>query len=601
MPLLQTHAPSHSIVGDGVSGRSVRLGGRARRNVVTLVVGLFVLAFTILVLGTYYDQYWWPANEGHYAHRAERILDGDVLNRDVQDIRPGAVTFFNALIFRAFGEDLISLRYPLALAAIVQAMLIFFVVSPRGPLVAAAAAMSLTALSFIQFLNPAAHWYALFLLIVIIGALDWIPPDRRGRLELIGFLVMTLLLFRQLTGIFAAMGVLTYLLCEAERAAAPRGRVLGGGTIVVMAAGLLYYLLSKGDILTLALFGVWPLCLFVRALFVAPDNSTVAKIIVRLTVGAAVPATPLVVYHLLHGSMAAWYSDVVIHAIGLTNLDLFDKTSYGVYLLGGLLQILKHETATKAVNGTYWLLLPLVPAVQGLLAIRSFAGADSDRPALHPLPFLAVFYALVSVHYQHHHFLYYTVGLSMAALLWSMASGSALRSLTTIVVALTISSIGIYYHAAQPASRTLAQILAGERTAAPVPSQGLERSSLRIQAADRKLYVDLIGLIQREVPPAGTIFVLPASPELYFLSERRNPFRFFNTGIGVNNEEDVEAVLKTLTEAPPRLVIFNLHDGTLNRRSEEIMEFVRQRYRLLKTSEPFEIYQHRGDPLDSDS
>ena len=223
MPLLQTHAPSHSIVGDGVSGRSVRRGGRARRNVVTHVVGLFVLAFTILVLGNYYDQFWWPANEGHYAHRAERILDGDVLNRDVQDIRPGAVTLLSALIFRVLGEDLISLRYPLALAAVVQAMLIFFVVSPRGPLVAAAAAMSLTALSFIQFLNPAAHWYALFLLIVIIAALAWFPPDRRGRLEPIGFLVMTLLLFRQLTGIFAAMGVLTYLLCEAERAAAPPG------------------------------------------------------------------------------------------------------------------------------------------------------------------------------------------------------------------------------------------------------------------------------------------------------------------------------------------------------------------------------------------
>lgn len=357
-----------------------------------------------------------------------------------------------------------------------------------------------------------------------------------------------------------------------------------------MAAGLLYYLLSKGDILTLALFGVWPLWLFVRALFVVPDNSTVAKIIVRLTVGAALPATPLVVYHLLHGSMGAWYADVVVNAIGLTNLDLFDKTSYGVYLLGGLLQILKFESTMKAVNGAYWMFLPLVPVVQGCLAVGSFAARNSDRPALHPLPFLAVFYALVSVHYQHHNFLYYTVGLSMAAMLWSMASGTALRSLSTIVVALTISSIAIYYHAAQPASRNLAQVLAGERTANPVPGLELERSSLRIQEADRQLYVELIGLIQREVPPDGTIFVLPASPELYFLSERRNPFRFFNTGIGVSSEQDVAAVLKTLTETPPELVIFNLRDATLNHLSEQIVAFVREHYRLLQTSGPFEIY-----------
>ena len=70
-----------------------------------------------LLLYAYYDKTWYPPDEGNYATVAERVLNGEVLNLQVQDIHPGYVTFVNAAALRIFGVDLLSLRYPLVLAA----------------------------------------------------------------------------------------------------------------------------------------------------------------------------------------------------------------------------------------------------------------------------------------------------------------------------------------------------------------------------------------------------------------------------------------------------------------------------------------------------
>ena len=79
--------------------------------------------------------------------------------------------------------------------------LVFLLLLPRGVVAAAAASVSLTSLSLVQFLNPSPHWYSLFLFIVIVCALTWLPRDSRWRLEILGFFVITLFLVRQLTGV----------------------------------------------------------------------------------------------------------------------------------------------------------------------------------------------------------------------------------------------------------------------------------------------------------------------------------------------------------------------------------------------------------------
>ncbi len=128
-----------------------RLTTRTRRG--RALGFLFVVGFTGLVLGHYHDRFWWPADDGAFAHVADRIVAGEVLNRDVQDIHLGYVNFANALALSTFGDAMVSQRYPLVALGFLQACLIFALFLPRGTLAAVAASVSMTALSFVQFLN----------------------------------------------------------------------------------------------------------------------------------------------------------------------------------------------------------------------------------------------------------------------------------------------------------------------------------------------------------------------------------------------------------------------------------------------------------------
>ncbi len=126
--------------------------GRCRRD-----------AGDLCLLYAFHDRFWYPPDEGNYAHVAQRILRGETLNLQVQDVHPGYISFVNAAALRVFGADLVSLRYPLVLAGLLQAAVLFFLFPREDPWRAAVATIALTALGAIQFLNPTAHWYCLAL------------------------------------------------------------------------------------------------------------------------------------------------------------------------------------------------------------------------------------------------------------------------------------------------------------------------------------------------------------------------------------------------------------------------------------------------------
>ncbi len=553
---------------------------------------LLVVAFAAVVLGYYHDRFWWPSPDGAHAHRAARLLAGEVLNRDIQDLHPGYANFVNAAALWLFGEDLVSLRYPLAAMGFLQSCLIFLLLLPRGVLAAIAASAAMTALSLVQFLNPTAHWYCLFLLVVIVCVLAWLPRESRWRLEVLGFLVVTVLLFRQLTGVIVAMGVLTYLLCEAPGQARGKDRLTARALIALMAGGLALYLGAKTDPFAIVMFGLWPLGLLVWAWSrAAPANGDVLRLLVRLGLGGTVAATPLVLYHVLHGSMAAWFDDTVLAALALTEFGFMRTVSHLMYVLYGLRQAFAAESAAGVFNGLFWSALPLLAMANGFLVLRSLIRTHASGPLVHPLPFLAVFYAVVSVHYQIPNYLFYTASMSLAGLLWMTAGGIAWRRHIPVGLACALSAIGLYYHAGQPVSRGISGTLAGQR-APLVESDGLDRASLWMEAADVALYTYLVDLVEREVPPDEAIFALPMNPELYFLTRRRNPFRFSTSALGVRSDEQLKAVLETLEHNPPRLVFYRSDDFYNDPYAAKIVDFVRERYKPLDIRGGFEIYRY---------
>ena len=87
----------------------------------------FGLAVTVasafLILLFYHDRFWFLRDDGYYAQIAARILAGDVIHRDVQALHTGLIYFANALALKLFGADLLSMRFPLILMGVLQAVL----------------------------------------------------------------------------------------------------------------------------------------------------------------------------------------------------------------------------------------------------------------------------------------------------------------------------------------------------------------------------------------------------------------------------------------------------------------------------------------------
>ena len=558
---------------------------------------LFVCVAAWIVI-SFHDVFWWPPDEGAYAHVAGRILAGEVLNRDIQDLHAGYINFVNALAFALFGERLVAMRYPLAVLTLLQAVLVFGLLRPRGPIVAATGAIGMAALTFVQFLNPTAHWYALFMLVAIIAALSWIPRRSRWRLPVVGFLLVTLLMFRQLTGVLVAIGVLTYWLCEgpSDRSAPHRFRdlLLARILLVIMGLGVAGYLRAKTDPGAAILFGAGPLSLILWAL--AHDgraNRDVVLGLTKLASGGLLAAVPLLLYHLAHGSVTAWYNDAFVAAIGLTDLPFFDRARYVNLLMLALATVLSPSGPAAFANGTYWIVLTLLAAVTGTLTLRALwlKGRQSGmRP--YALPVIGSFYALVAVHYQIPIYLLYTVAISLAGLLCLAAERGDVARYGAVGLAAFLSAVGLHYQAGQPVSRGIAGIVAGQRAPAPVAS-GLARAGLQISADDAAAYRDLIDLIRRETPDGAAILALPGDPELYFLSGRRNPTRFYSSALGIPDDGALRDVLEILRRDPPRLVFFRPDDKYNTAQTARLMDFVRARYEALAPRAGFEIYRYR--------
>ncbi len=153
-----------------------------------------------LVMVHYHDVYWYAPDEGSYAHVAERLLDGDLLHREVQDVHPGYINFVNAFALKVFGERLVSMRYPLVLLAMVQGAAVAWLLVHRGFLLAVGAGVGAPFVGMLLFLSPSANWYGLTLALVLAVVLERRTGPRWTIALLAGLVCGLALMFRQLTG-----------------------------------------------------------------------------------------------------------------------------------------------------------------------------------------------------------------------------------------------------------------------------------------------------------------------------------------------------------------------------------------------------------------
>src|SRR5205085_1475649 len=68
-----------------------------------LIALLITIAFNGIVLIYFHNRFWWPPDEGVYAHIAERVLKGETLNSDVEEIHTGYLNLLHSAVFGVFG------------------------------------------------------------------------------------------------------------------------------------------------------------------------------------------------------------------------------------------------------------------------------------------------------------------------------------------------------------------------------------------------------------------------------------------------------------------------------------------------------------------
>jgi hypothetical protein len=547
------------------------------------------------LLWHFHDRYWYPTDDGLYSHIAERLLNGEVLNRDIQDIHPGYIHFVHAFAFRVFGTDLVSLRYPLILAGLAQAALAFAILRRRGYLVGVAGSIATTALGIIQFVDPTANWYCLSLSVFLAWWMVSLPLRHPARLLGAGILLGVLTLFRQLSGVWVAMGLLVVVLLELPGPARGRELVAGRALLATIAAGIGGYLvlnrsLEPGGLLLIA---VWPIAILVWTFTTLRGrNEQVVSAVGQIGAGFAIAAAPLVLYHLYHHSFRIWIADTVLAASGETQMPFFSGGWYGALPIAALYQVISSHDAAKVVNGLYWAVLPVLSAVNGIVILRQLR--KEVLPSELALPILAAFYAFVSLYLEGALYLYYSVGLTFLAVIWLSANGSWMRQSVWAAAAVAVSVVAIAFHAGQKWQRTPVQILEGQRVSAAWTGDGagLARCSLRLEAADREIYGQFVSLIQSKSRRDESIFALPNDAELYFLADRRNPFRFYNSALGIRSKGDLRAVLHELVMHPPRIITFRPDDKYNNDMTRQIMDVVRSHYVRVDLIDGTEIYQY---------
>jgi hypothetical protein len=547
------------------------------------------LGLSAMLVWYFHDRFWWPVDDGVYAYVAQRINAGDVIHRDLIDLHAGYVNLLHALVFRIFGEDLLSLRYPLTVLTIIQAGLAAALVRSKGVWPASAAALIVTAFSFIQFLNPSANWYALFLFFVTTWVLMRVDPTRAADIVLVGFLLGLCFLFRQLSGVFLAMGALTWLLIRPQ--AGGEGRViLARVLLIIMACGLLGYLWSKGSLAGFFLFGVWPLAILVvsfRDLRVS--DVIVIKLLVRLAVGASVAAAPLAAYHLIEGSFIAWLNDCLFTALLVHQQEFISHASFAWLAVAGLVGISAWRNPAEVLNGLLWLALVLSPMLLGLWSLHIMK-RDQTQVAIvlrHPLPIMASFFALVAVHYQIPIYLVFAI----TPVLLSFICLSRPRQIGAVMAMLMLLAVvGVGYQAGQPVSRGLDGIIRGMRVALDAP-EGLPRAHLQMERVDQDVYSKLIARIEKEARPNEALFTLPMDPELNFLTRRAAPVRDYGTPLGLRNEADVEDTMARLQKAAPIFVVHRREDKYLTPLSRELLVRIKRLDAFPESFGPFDLYR----------
>ncbi len=543
---------------------------------------------------------WTPADEGVLAQGADRFLNGELPHRDYTSLWSGGLDAIHALSFQLFGVRLESLRIMLVIAWL-GGLAAMYAVARRftSPWVAAAlgavGAMWTVPLSP----HPLASWYTLFFALGGLAALArYLSTSQRRWLVLAGAAAGASVAIK-ITGLYFIAGVAMWMVWLVQERTPDTGaqRRTPGLYGLVIAAGLvtnlfLVYTVFSGVASvnaavhyiapTVGLTGV----LIWREWARAVDSDAarwrrLVALVLPFAGGAAALIGVWVVPYLITGSL-----DDLVRGLFVTPRVRFTVASYplpglksaGLAVLPWVLLLAAAPLAraplgrrdriglvalvivlaaftytgspTVLVTWYGFRLLTPVAVLLGIVWLDSAsvrAYASTERRALAFLLLAATaMCSLVQVPFAlYTYFLYFVPLLVLAVAALINVQPAYPRS-----VAAALLAYALWFGWRQPGSLDRPTDAVRDR----VVPLALARGNLLVSPEDSAVYGDLITAIERR-SPGEWIFVWHDSPEIYFLSGRRNPTRTMFEAFEDSTAFTPDALRKVLALHDVRVVV----------------------------------------------
>ncbi|MGD8322121.1 MAG: hypothetical protein PVJ02_16850 [Gemmatimonadota bacterium] len=602
----------------------------------------------------YLDRGWFPHDLGSVAQPAMRVLAGELPHRDFVDVYTGGLAFLNALVFRLVGPTAMAVRWAVLAVFTLWVPALWYVARRvTKPLMAAVVTLLGAAWTLPMYAEAMPSWYNLFLATFAAAALLRYLEVRTVRwLVLAGMATGVSILFK-VVGLYAvAAGVLalTYM----EVAEAPPRRDWSGGVcdagyrwlvvagslgVVVAVVSLVSRAMGGGGLFRFAAAAVVPcLVLAARAGLVASDFPTtrrlrsLAAVVGPFLAGAVGVVALYLIPWLLSGSLGALYQGVfvlprrrLVDAIwpglrggwlGVTlaaaavvavamaplaarRLRIW-MAAGGALLLAAVLVLSRHSGVYVTAWQALWWLPPWVALAGGWALLRGTLpdGVQDGSPVqrVRLLLVLAFFgmVSLVEVPFAAPVYFFFAAPLllPLAAGVAELGPASQVPTRRYGVLGLLVFLVGftalrldpgfIRYLGFRPDHDRQTEALRLPRAA-----------GLHVTTEDRELYETVVPMVEA-LARGPYIYATPDSPELYFLTGRRNPTRTLFEFLDPHPDGRTERVLSTLDRTGVNVVVINRDPLFSDPVSADLVAGLQSRYPMAREVGRFLVVWREG-------
>ena len=607
------------------------------------LVVLSVLAVAAAYVAWHLNRGWTPLDEGSLAHTAQRVLGGELPQRDFDDVYTGGLAYLNAAAFRVLGTTLWSMRLVLFGVFLAWVPAVFYVASRFArPLMAAGITLLAVVWSVPNYPAPMPSWYNLFFATFGVAALLRFLEDGRRRWLVLAGVAGGLSFLVKVVGLYYVAGVLLFIVHQAHassREASGGESSRGKGYAVFVTAALLSFVAallfvvrmrpSLPDVVQFVLPSAAVAALLVRNEWAMPAGTgrrralVLARLLTPFLAGVAVPVALYLIPYAMTGALGAF-----VHGVFVLPTKRFGRVEFAPPLrtllalvpTGALALVVVWPRASRPTLGRRGLVL-LGVALTVLLVASGMAGS-AYRLVLFSLRCLIPVLAVASVVLLARDRDQTPEAARRRARLVLLMSVTAVCTVVQFpltlaiyfcyvapLVALTTAALLAYLNRPVPVALPAMAVAFCTAFAVlwlndsplndmhvqyePYPevrAMQLDRAGLLVPLWQAGQYEATVQVV-REHARGAYIWASPDVPQLYFLTGYRNPtrslFELFDDTTGRDTR-----ILRALDEHHVNLVVLNVTPHYSARIPVELYRQLAKRYPNSAFVEPYLIKWH---------